>query len=154
MPGEAELTGPVGYASTWSVQAMALVALVVVYYAGVWLWSRGEDAAGTEPVPPVEKARTASLKELDRLEGVVRAGRVPVREGFQQLSATVRAFVTEASGTPARTMTLEQLRDEADPRVADAIAAMYVPEFAPGEADADDFGRSVRDARELVRSWT
>lgn len=154
MPADGELTGPVGYASTWSVVAMALIALVVVYYLGVWLWSRGQDTAGAERVSPVERARTTHLKELDRLEGVVRAGRLPVREGFQQLSATVRSFVAEVSGTPARSMTLEELREAGEARVAETIAAMYPPEFAPGDAAADDFGRSLREARELVRSWT
>jgi hypothetical protein len=66
----------------------------------------------------------------------------------------VRAFVGEVSDVPARTMTLEELRATPHPPLAEAIAAMYPPEFAPGEASLDDFARSLHAARELVRTWT
>jgi hypothetical protein len=51
-------------------------------------------------------------------------------------------------------MTAEELRAATDPRVGDAIEAMYTPEFAPDDALAEDFERSVHGARELVRTWT
>lgn len=154
MPDGTELAGPVDYAPTWLVVAAGLVALVVAYYVAVWLWGRGDDTPHADPRERVDDARTTHLKELERLEMAVRNGRVPVRSGFQQLSVTVRSFVAEASGVPATSMTLADLRASEHPRVADAIAVMYPPAFAPDTATADDFTASLRDARELVTSWT
>lgn len=153
-PTDAVFTDPVGYSSLWLVVAVVLVGLVALYYLRVWAWSRGSDAPAEPSASPVEAARKAHLKELERLEAAVRSGRTPVRVGFQQLSATVRSFVTDVTDVPAHAMTLTELRESADPRVAEAVAAMYPPEFAPGSAEPDDFARSLREARELVASWT
>lgn len=154
MPGDAEFTDPVGYSSLWLLVAAVLAGGVVLYYVRVWIWARGADAPAAPAASALDAARTQHLKELERLEGAVRSGRTPVRVGFQQLSATVRSFVADVTGEPARSMTLTELRASADPRVADAIATMYPPEFAPESAGPDDFGRSLRQARELVGSWT
>lgn len=153
MPVDGELTGPVGYSGAWLLTAAVLVGLVVLYY--LWAWRAGVEVE--ERHHRVDRGpgpRERGLQELSRLEAAVVAGRVPVRTGFQQLSLAVRSFTEDTTGVPARSMTLEELRTAADPRVADAIAEMYPPEFAPGSADADDFARSLGRVRELVSSWT
>lgn len=155
MPAGTELAGPVEYASTWSLLALALAALVVGYY--LWAALSGppaEESVRRESGAGVDGVRTQHLKEIDRIATMVTAGRVPLRVGFQQLSAAVRSFVDDASDVPARSMTLEDLRASADPKVADAIEAMYPPEFAPADAEPEDFQRVLGQARELVRSWT
>jgi hypothetical protein len=153
MPVDGEFTDPVGYSGSWLLVALVLVALVVLYYA--WAWRSGAEAQ--EPFERVDRGpgpRERSLHELQRLEAAVRGGSMPVRTGFQRLSLTVRSFAEDTTGVPARAMTLEELRAAADPRVAEAIAEMYPPEFAPETADAHDFARSLARARELVSSWT
>lgn len=153
MPVDGEFTDPVGYSGTWLLVALGLVALVALYYA--WAWRSGAEVH--EPYQRVVRGpgpRERGLHELQKLEAAVQGGTLPVRTGFQRLSLTVRSFAEEATGVPARAMTLAELRATADPRVADAIAEMYPPEFAPETADADDFARSLARARELVSSWT
>jgi hypothetical protein len=155
MPGVSELNGPVGYGAIWTVLALALVAVVVTYYVAVALWARGED-----PEPEqwrgsgVEGIRKKHLDELRRIESAVAAGRMPLRVAFHQLSRTVRSFAAESSDVPATSMALADLRADGPARLADAVEAMYPPSFAPGEATAEDFRRSLREARELVTSWT
>jgi len=153
MPVDGEFTDPVGYSGTWLVVAALLVGLVVLYH--LWAWRSGVEVE--EPYQRVDRGpgpRERGLQELARLEAAVAGGRVPVRSGFQQLSLAVRSFTEDTTGVRARSMTLEELRTSADPRVAEAVAEMYPPEFAPEDADADDFARSLARARELVSSWT
>ena len=156
MPAVDEFVGPVGYGAPWSWLPMLLVGCVVAYYA--WALTRPTETAdadeGYPQKDPVEDARKRRLADIDRIDSALRQDRITLRAAYQQLSAALRGFVSDVTDLPARAMTLEELREATDPRVAETIEAMYPPEFAPGEtAGADDFARSVLQARELVRTW-
>ena len=62
--------------------------------------------------------------------------------------------MTEAGGVPARTMALADLRAAGQPRLADAVALMYPPEFAPTEAEPGELRATLDRARELVATWS
>lgn len=148
-----EFSGPVGYSPIWVVLAVVLVVLVLAYYVWVARWA----AAGFVPDEEgsaLEAARAEHLKQIDAIEAAVRAGRLPLRTGFQELSLTVRSFVNDVTEVPARFMALEDLRASADPKVADAIALMYPPEFGPDDTAPKELLASLGQARELVTSWT
>jgi hypothetical protein len=150
-----EFVGPVGYSGPLTWLPLVLVACVIAYYA--WALTHREPVEETDNRPaknPVDAAKTKRLADIDRIDNAVRLGRMPVRIAFQQLSVALRGFVGDVTDLPARSMTAGELREATDPRVADAIEAMYAPEFAPDDALAEDFERSVRGARELVRAWT
>ena len=148
-----EFTGPVGYSPVWVVLAVVLAVLVMAYYVAVAHWAR----LGFEPdveASALEEARAEHLKQIDSIEASLRAGRLSLRTAFQELSLTVRSFVDDVTEVPARFMALEDLRHSADPRVADAIARMYPPEFEPEETPPKEFLASLVQARELVTTWT
>jgi hypothetical protein len=151
-----EFVGPVGYSGPLTWLPLVLVACVIAYYA--WVLTRREPVEETDDFRPVKNpldaAKTKRLADIDRIDNAVRLGRMPVRIAFQQLSVAVRGFVGDVTDLPARSMTAGELREATDPRVADAIEAMYTPEFAPDDALAEDFETSVRSVRELVRTWT
>lgn len=151
-----EFVGPVAYGAPWTWLPFLIVALVAAYYAWVVFGGRvvEPEEEFVSAKTPADTARGRRLAEVDRIDQSVRSGALTTREGFQRLSATVRAFVGEVTDVPARAMTLEELRASADPRVTEAIAVMYPPEFAPEAASPEAFARSVAQARELVRSWT
>lgn len=156
MPAVDEFVGPVGYGAPWTWLPILLVGAVIAYYA--WALTRpagtADDDAGYPPKDPVEDARKRRLADIDRIDSALRQDRITLRAAYQQLSAALRGFVGDVTDLPARAMTLEELREATDPRVADTIEAMYPPEFAPGEtAGAEDFARSVQQSRELVRTW-
>ena len=147
-----EFTGPVGYSSMWVVLAVVLAVLVMAYYVAVAHWAR----LGFEPdveASALEEARAEHLRQIDSIEASLRAGRVSLRTAFQELSLTVRSFVDDVTEVPARFMALEDLRDSADPRVAEAIARMYPPEFGPDDTPPKEFLASLGQARELVTTW-
>jgi hypothetical protein len=148
-----EFAGPVGYSPVWVVLAGALVLLVLAYYIGVARWA----SAGFVPdeaASALEEARADHLRRIDTIESAVRSGRLPLRAAFQELSLTVRSFVDDVTEVPARYMALEDLRSSADPRVADAIARMYPPEFGPDDVAPKELLSSLGQARELVTTWT
>jgi hypothetical protein len=150
-----EFVGPVGYSGPLTWLPIALAACVIAYYA--WVLTRSEPVEETDDRPvknPLDAAKKKRLGDIDRIDSAVRQGRMPIRIAFQQLSVALRGFVGDVTDLPARAMTAGELRDATDPRVADAIEAMYTPEFAPDDALVEEFESSVRTARELVRTWT
>jgi hypothetical protein len=153
MLAAAEFTGPVGYSPVWVVLAVALVVLVMSYYVAVAHWARLGFVPDLE-ASALEEARADHLRQIDAIEAALRAGRLSLRAAFQELSLTVRSFVDDVTEVPARFMALEDLRDSADPKVADAIARMYPPEFGPEDTPPKEFLVSLGQARELVTTWT
>lgn len=152
-----EFAGPVDYSGTWLTIVLVALALVAVYYLAAWLLTRPRaDAPTTRPAT----ARGRHLSRIDSIAEDVRSGRLEPRLAHQELSGLVRAYVEEVSDLPARTMTLADLRARAPQQLADAIAVMYPPEFAPDGPDGvsrDEaraaFDRAVDDARTVVASW-
>ncbi len=146
---------PVGYADLWAPLAVAAVALVVAYYAVV-LWATRRRAPRTAPsARTVVSARRAALTRLETVGAEVAAGRTTPRGGHQQVSDTVRGYVATVSGRPVRTMTLADVRRDGPPALADLLAEVYPPEFAPEDRVAEDrFDDALARARDLVATWT
>jgi hypothetical protein len=153
MPAAGEFTGPVSYSPIWVVLAVVLALVVLYYYVSVARWAR----AGFVPDDDgsaLEAARTDHLRQIDSIEAALRSGRLSLRAAFQELSLTVRSFVDDVTDVPARFLALEDLRNSADPKVAEAIARMYPPEFGPDDTPPKEFLASLGQARELVKTWT
>ena len=111
------------------------------------------DEGRSEDVPT---ARSQHLARIDRIEAEVGAGRLPARDGHQQLSETVRSWAEVVTRLPALTMTLSDFRRQAPWALTETIELMYPPEFAPddvGEA-LERFDAAVAKARQLVTSWS
>ena len=145
-----EFAGPVGYADRWLWIAVALLGLVVVYYAVAW-WSTRPPRRRPAPITAPPDVRREHLARIDQVEEQVRSGAISARVGHQQLSRVVRGYVAAVSPLPAPTMTLADLRALAPAALTDVIELVYPPEFAPDEAHARDaFDVAVRRARTFV----
>jgi hypothetical protein len=158
MPGSGDLAEPVSYSPWVATLAAVLPLLVVAWYVGVTLWARGRIAL---PLPARLRLAASRRRHLGRLDHVRRAvedGRVPVREGHQQLSAVVRSFVAETGPVDVRTMSLSQLRGSDQPRLvdlADLVELVYPPAFEPGDQGrpVERFDPAFHQARHLVAKW-
>lgn len=146
-----DLQPPVGYDDRWVLLAGASVLAVAGYYALAWWWTRPRRA----PRPSRDRgSRERCLTALATIERSAAAQEVSAREAHQQVSRVVRDFVTATTGPRAETMTLAALRREAPEPLAELVAALYPPEFGPGEARAaHDLATSLARARELVTTW-
>lgn len=152
MPDVAEFTGPLGYSSLWVWSAIAALVLVVLFYLAVILWSYGGQS-DRSPRVDIGAARSRAMSELDRIGHQVYAAEVSERVGHQQLSAVIRGFVSSVSTLPAHTMTLADLREAGVPHLADTIALLYPPEFAPEVAATEPFAVTLDHGRQVVLSW-
>jgi hypothetical protein len=153
-----EFNGPVAYGDRWIWFALVALVLVGVYYLAV-VWFTRERATPSGVVwsgADVPTARRQHLDRIDQIETEVRGGRLPAREGHQQLSETVRSYVGTVSALPAPTMTLSDFRRQAPWPLTEAIELMYPPEFAPDEVGEarERFDAAVDKARGLVMSWS
>jgi len=157
MPGGDEFTGPVAYGDRWLWLAVLALVLVALYYLAV-LWFTRARTPGTAMGERADlpSARRQHLERIDRIEAEVRSGSLAAREGHQQLSETVRAYVGAVSSLPAPTMALADFRRQAPRPLTDAIELMYPPEFAPDQVGQarERFDQAVFQARQLVASWS
>ncbi|MDT0201112.1 hypothetical protein [Nocardioides sp. AE5] len=153
MPAADEFTGPVGYSSLWVWLSILAVIALGLWFLGVWAWSI---SGHPKPPPPRDpaRARGEALGELDRIGHRVATGELGEREGYQQMSGVVRGFVAEATGLPTHTMALADLRALGIEPVAETIALMYPPEFAPeDDAAPEPLADTLARARNVVATW-
>jgi hypothetical protein len=154
----AEFYPPMTYSPLWSAIGVVIVLGVLGWALVIWAQTR---PARVEPEPELPPGWwLAGLKEgyLERIDEINRlhdAGELSARRAHQELSVAVRDFVHEASGVPAPTMTLAELRRSGDPSLApvsEIVRGLYPVEFGP------DRPGSVRAAagaaREVVARWT
>ncbi|WP_067439681.1 hypothetical protein [Nocardioides jensenii] len=153
MPDADEFSGPVDYSSLWLWLAIGAVVLVALFYLVVLVWSHGGQPKAPRP-GNVPTARTRAMGEIDRIGHQVHGGQLPERTGYQQLSTVIRDFVAEVSGLPTRSMALADLRAAGVPHLAETIALIYPPEFAPDGGAIEPFGATLDRARWLVGSWS
>lgn len=148
----ADLQPAAGYDDRWVVLAGAALAAVALYYLLAWWLTRPRRAR-----PPRRRTspREECLAALAGIERSVAAAELSPREGHQQVSRVVRAYVEQTSEVPAGTMTLAGLRREGPEKLAELVAVLYPPEFAPGdERAARDLPDALGRARELVTTWS
>lgn len=149
-----EFTDPISYSWYWLWLALLALVLVIGWYAGVTVWAHGRRWRDGGP-PPVPTARDRALFELDQIGHQVAAGGLTERDGYQQMSRVVRTFVADMTGLPAQSMALADLNAAGVTSVAEAIALMYPPEFAPAPAPQyEPIDHTLARARALVVSWT
>ncbi|MEV7604513.1 hypothetical protein AB0N65_03605 [Paenarthrobacter sp. NPDC089322] len=152
MDDEASFYAPLVYQQHWLWLGLALLLIVTGWYA--WLLlprAIKRSAILSETTHDLESVRAACLRAIGAIELDVDGGRMLERDAHQRLSLLVREFAAAATGLPAASMTLEELRRHGLDHFAVRIARIYPNEFAPVAV------QSVRDsanaAREAVEAW-
>jgi hypothetical protein len=152
MRAAGELRPPAAYDDRWLWLAVLVLVGVGLYYVVV-LWV-------TRDRTPRRRATSAPAglsdvtARLDDIAAAVAAGSISTREGHQQISEVVRGHVASVSDLPASTMTLADLEQAAPGPLADLVALVYPPVFAPGEATTRErFDEALRRAHEVVAWW-
>lgn len=152
-----EFTDPVPYTGPWLLFALGAVCLVILYLGCVLFFTRARPLPTAAPAD-VRNLRAEHLAELDRIEEGVRAGALPLRAAYQQMSQVVRDYADQATPLPASAMSLTDLRDAGAGQLADAVAMMYPPEFEPGtptpQREDERFRWALHAAREVVSTWS
>ena len=99
-----------------------------------------------------EVIRKDYLARIDKIEHDYTSGKTDVRITHQELSACVRLFVHEMTGINVHTFSLNELKAHGIDKLSGLIEQFYAPEFDL-RTDKETMD-SIRDAREVVTSWT
>ncbi len=149
---------PMGYSTVWLVVGIVLLLAVAGWYVVVWAQTRPAPPPPPAPAEPpgfrVMRLQEHALHRIDEIVRDVQDGRSSPRRGHQELSATVREFVRDASGLGVTTMTLTELGRSGQPRLGvltDTVLTLYPGEFGPAEASVVD---AAEAARRAVTSWS
>ncbi|WP_426002913.1 hypothetical protein ACPFL9_12065 [Paenarthrobacter sp. NyZ202] len=147
--------GPLSYQPLWLWLGLLLAVTVAAWY-GWLLWPAKPRRLGghetvVSPARDVEALRAACLAGIAAVEKDADDGTLPMREAHQRLSFLVREFAAAATGLPATSMTLQELRGNGLGHFAAGIAAIYPGEFAP--AAGSPVSAAADTARRAVLGW-
>lgn len=155
MQDNAGFYGPLQYSPLWLWAGIALLTLIVGWYAAVFLSTRDRPAPPAAPrfTPPsdIHSLKEAYLARIDAVEADAAAGRLTSRASHQELSLLVRKFTRDVTGVDAPRMTLAELDSHPLPAAAHAVGRLYPGEF--GAEPLPPLARSAETARQAVRSW-
>ncbi|MBZ2197297.1 hypothetical protein [Occultella gossypii] len=160
-----DLYDPWHYGALWPVLGALLVVAVLGWF-GYLFWSTRAVPATAQSAPmhgrSLAELKQAHLAELHAVGVEHAAGRLPERDAYQRLSAIVRTFAFAASGVPAHTMSLADLKRHHPGVLPAAIEQLYPVEFSAPEAGVDatdgrggaaDVPGAVALAAGLVGGW-
>jgi hypothetical protein len=149
------VSGPTPYSSWWLWIAVVLLVLLIGWYAAVFLLT--VPGRQMRDIPVIGATRSELLKRrfaraVHAIGDRHRAGELAPAPAAEAVSRELRAFLYQATGTPAEYM---QVDDIAAGRLA--TAAPVLTELIDAQFNADsvvDVGAVSDSAEELIRSWT
>lgn len=156
MPGDLlnYVFGPQAYSSRWLWLAVGLLVVVIVWNAGVVVWTLPSHRLRQIPVVRQLHSRLLRLRFARRVQRIAdehRSGAVDAPSACAAIGRTVRSFVHQATGTRAQYLQVNVIADSqlatAAPVLTDLADVQFNPET---QLDIDDV---TARARELIRSW-
>jgi hypothetical protein len=147
--------GPSPYAASWLWLGLALLILVIVWYAGVFMWTLPADRLRS--IPWIRSVHSKLLRRrfsraIATIDGRYRAGELTAAEASRDMSRTLRSFLHQATGTRAQYMHVDRINSSELAEAAPLFAALNDAQFnAASPVDVSEVGST---AEELIRSWS
>ncbi len=157
MPGDLlrYVGGPSPYSSWWLWLGLTLLAVVIVWYAAVFVATLpGSRLRRIRVVRDVHGRllRRRFAGTIRRITDCRRRGELSDAQAYAQMSHTVRSFLQQATGIRAPYLHVDEIGAGALASAAPLIAALRDARFdTTADADPEDLGAQ---AEELIRSWT
>jgi len=147
---------PPSYSAWWSVLGGLLVAAVIVWCAGVYLWTRDGSSRRLPAVAGVQDwlVRQRAVRAVRSVGDRHRSGALTAAQACAELSAVLRNFMSEATGTPAQYMYVSQIADSTVPLVAGSaplVDELTAAQFDP--AARPDVAGLQRRAEDMIAEW-
>ena len=146
--------GPMPYSEWWLWLALALLAVVIAWYVGVFVWTL--PSRRLRRLPVVRSVHGTLLRRrFARAVGSIReqyrAGDLSAAQASAQMSGTLRSFLHQATGTRAQYMHVDDISASDLAAAAPLFSALNDVQFNAGSPV--DVGETGAAAEELIRSW-
>lgn len=155
MQADPAIYAPLQYSQGWMWAGVALLVLVIGWYAVVFFSTRRPkapaEAVRFTPPSDLTDLKEAYLQRIDAVTADAAAGLLSARESHQELSLLVRRFARDVTGVNAPRMTLAELHGHPLPAIAEAVRTIYPGEF--GLEPLPPVAASAETARQAVWQW-
>jgi uncharacterized protein YbjT (DUF2867 family) len=149
------VSAPTPYPPWWLWTGILLLLAVIVWYAGVFVWTLPSQRLRGIPVIRVLHAkllRRRYSRTIRSITGDYRSGSMSGGEACESVSRTLRSFFHQATGTRAQYMHVSDIAAGDLAAAAPLLSALGEVRFSPGSQA--DIAELASAAEELIRSWT
>ena len=147
--------GPTPYSSLWLWTAVLLLIVLIVWYAGVFLFTMPARRLRDLPVVGAmhgDIVRRRFARTVHQIGEKYRAGELATAPAGAAVSAALRGFLQQATGVRAQYMQVEQIADGELARAAPLLEQLDDAQF--NAASRVDISAVSTSTEELIRSWT
>jgi len=149
------VSGPLPYSPWWLWIGLMLLALVILWYIGVFVWTLPSHRLRRIPLVRGLHARLLRhrfIRTVRTIDKRFRTGDLKPAEAGAHMSRTLRSFLHQATGTRAQYMHVDAIADSDVAAAAPLLSALNEAQFNPGSRV--DVGGIGSAAEELIRTWT
>jgi len=149
------VSGPPGYSSWWLWPGLALLLLVIAWYAAVFVATLAAQRLRRIPVIRSLHARVLRYRFTRTVRSTTRrhrGGELSREQASAALSRTLRSFLHQATGTRAQYMQLRTVAASDLAAAAPLLSALGDAQF--DKSSTADVGRLGDETEELIRSWS
>lgn len=146
--------GPLPYSASWLWFGLVLLAVVIVWCVGVFVWTL--PAERLRSVPWIRSLHSTLLRRkfsraILAIGARYRAGELSSVQTSQQMSRTLRSFLHQATGTRAQYMHVEDIGSSDLATAAPLFNALNDAQFnTVSPVDISQVGVKIE---KLIRSW-
>lgn len=147
--------GPSPYSASWLWMGLALLAVVIGWYVGVFVWTLPADRL--RAMPWIRSIHSKLLRRrysraIRSIDARYRDGELPTAQAGHQMSRTLRSFLHQTTGARAQYMHINEIESGELAKAAPILAALNDAQFnTASPVDVSEVGSS---AQELIQSWT
>lgn len=146
--------GPLPYSTWWLWLGLMVLAAVIAWYVGVFVWTLPAHRLRTLPV--VRSLHTKLLRRrfahtVQRIASQYRDGELTEAQAGAAMSRTLRSFLHQATGTRAQYMHVDDIGSSELAPAAPLLSALDDAQF--NSASPVRLGDVGDAAEELIRSW-
>lgn len=147
--------GPTPYSSWWLWIAMLLLLVLIVWYAGVFVWTLPNRRLRDLPVlggMRDKMVRHRFARTVHEIGDRYRSGELAAAPAGAAVSRALRGFLQETTGVRAEYMQLDDIAGGELASAAPLLAQLNDAQF--NAMSQVDVGAVSDSAEELIRSWT
>lgn len=146
--------GPLPYSASWLWLGLALLAVVIAWCVGVFVWTL--PAERLRSLPWIRSLHSRWLRRrfsraIRSIDARHRAGELSGAQASRQMSRTLRSFLHQATGARAQYMHVEDIRSSDLATAAPLFNALNDAQF--NTASPVDISQVGATAEELIRTW-